>query len=135
MAKDTIIAVISISLGGFIYVFFRQDIIAFECLKPGTLDAIRVQVNMNGNCFENYFLFCIPDALWYLALLLLQFQYMQKCMMSQILLWISIILPFLLEVLQYYGICRGTLDGYDIFSYLIILILTLWTQKQNLSCF
>lgn len=131
MSKSAIIAIVCIALGGFIYLFFRQDIIAFGYLNSQVLDAIRRPVNVNGNVLFNYFLFCVPDALWYLALLLLQFQYRQKCVASQVLLGGSILLPFLLEVLQYYGICRGTFDWYDMLSYLIVLILVLWIQKQK----
>lgn len=134
VTKSAIVAVICIFLGGLIYVFFRQDIMAFRCLSPQMLDTIKWKVNLNGNGFGYYFLFCVPDALWYSALLLLQLQYVRKNIISQVLTWISIMLPFLLEVLQYYGVCRGTFDIYDILSYLIVLILILWIQKTKLSC-
>lgn len=135
LTKNTIAAVICIFLGGLIYVFFRQDIMAFKYLSPQILDTIKWQVNLNGNSFGYYFLFCFPDALWYSALLLLQLQYVQKNVMSEVLTWISIMLPFLLEVLQYYGVCRGTFDWRDILIYLIVLILISCTQKTKLSCF
>lgn len=135
VTKNTIIAVICIFFGGFIYVFFRHDIIAFKYLNQQLLDTIKWKGNLNGNFWSELFLFNIPDALWYLALLLLQFQYSQECIMSQLLLGISVMLPFILEVLQYYGVYRGTFDWYDIFSYLIILILILRAKKQKLRCF
>ena len=133
--KNTIAAVVCVFLGGLIYVFFRQDIMALRYLSPQMLDAIKCSVNLNGNRLGYYFLFCSPDALWYLALLLLQLQYLRKSVMSQVLVWVTIMIPFLLEMLQYYGVCRGTFDWCDILSYLIILILILWIQKPKLSCF
>lgn len=80
----------------------------------------------------NYFLvYCLPDALWYMSLLLLQtFFLAEKGLLNRLLIIIAIILPFLLEIFQYFEIISGTFDWYDILTYCLTLIFYLLCLKN-----
>ena len=120
-------------LGACIYLFFRQDVIFISWIEPDILNQIRIKLLENRN---NYFiyvlLYCVPDALWYAALLILQIPFYRLGRLNKVLVHISIILPFAMEVLQYIGLIPGTFDWLDIFTYcLTFIIITLCKRKHS----
>jgi len=124
--KDLLIAFLLILAGCLIYATCRQNIIFFHWLgNPKFLDLIRIDIQYKeGNIFLYFFLFCLADALWYMALLLFQKQfYNAESVISKILFYMSVALPFVLEFMQYFGVLPGTFDIADIGSYLLVLLI------------
>lgn len=131
--KNILIAVLSIIWGSVIYITSRQNIIVLDYLNaPILFNFIEIDVPYNDNLFLYCYLFCLPDALWYFALLLLQVQYYRRDFIySRIILYISILLPFILEILQLRNIISGTFDMMDILFYILILIIV-WIKEKKL---
>ena len=135
MRKQTIIAIILFFVGALIYAVFRQDIIFIQWFgNAKLLELIKIDFYYKkGNVFAYFLLFCLADMLWYIALLLLQKQfYNSENIFSKIVLIISILLPFALEILQYFKVIQGTFDIIDILLYLFILIIffVIWKRKK-----
>ena len=135
MPKSSYIALILLAVGCAFYAICRQDILFFSFLgKPKFLEWIRFDIHyQEGNIFLYFLLFCLPDMMWYMALLLFQKQfYNADSVFSKILLYLSALLPFVLEFMQYFGVISGTFDIADICFYLLTLIifLVLWKRKK-----
>ena len=133
-AKSIFLAISSLVAGSLIYLLFRQDIIAFYWIgKPQWLESFRITICNKGNNFLTYcLLYCVSDALWFFSLLILQFQFYDKnIIFCKILLYLTIALPFLLEILQYFKIIGGTFDILDILFYFIALLLVLIIKKNE----
>ena len=133
--KYLYIAIILILAGCSIYATCRQNIIFFHLLgKPKFLDLIRIDVYyQEGNVLLYFLLFCLPDMLWYMALLLFQRYFYNASVFSKILLYASVALPFVLEFMQYFGMFPGTFDIADIGCYLLVLLIfyffVIWKRK------
>ncbi|MDR0872908.1 MAG: hypothetical protein LBN27_05490 [Prevotellaceae bacterium] len=132
--KCLFIAGVLILAGSLIYAICRQDAIIFHIFgKPDFLDLIKIDIHYNENIFVYFLLFCLPDMLWYMALLLIQKQFYDKSIViSKILFYGSLLLPFALEIMQYFNVITGTFDIADILFYLLILLifLILWKRKK-----
>lgn len=121
------IALLLLLIGLSIYYFFRTPILAFTlfCIAPYE----HIAINTN-NTFYYFLVYCLPDALWYISLLLVQTLFLrEKGWLNYMLVGIAISLPFLLETSQYYGLVTGTFDWYDILTYCFTLILFLCLRK------
>lgn len=127
---DVIILVSSIALliiGAGVYFIFRTPIRIFEMLG---ITQYQIVVLETQNSFNYFLVFCSSDALWYMSLLLLQTFFLAgKGFVNRFLIVIAIILPFLLEMFQYFNIMCGTFDWYDILTYCLTLILFLCLKK------
>lgn len=127
---DVIILVASIALliiGAGVYFIFRTPIRIFEMLG---ITQYQIVVLETQNSFNYFLVFCSSDALWYMSLLLLQTFFLAgKGFVNRLLIIIAIILPFLLEMFQYFNIMCGTFDWYDILTYCLTLILFLCLKK------
>ena len=127
---DVIVFVVSIALlmiGTGIYFIFRTPIRVFEMLG---ITQYQIVVLETQNSFNYFLVFCSSDALWYMSLLLLQTFFLAgKGLVNRLLIVIAIILPFLLEMFQYFNIMCGTFDWYDILTYCLTLILFLCLKK------
>ena len=134
--KNTFWAILLLLIGGGIYATCRQDVIFLAPFRETKfLDFLKIDIRYhNGNVFTYFFLFCLPDGLWYLSLLLFQKQfYNANVLTSKILLITSALLPFALEFLQYFKVIKGTFDILDICFYLLILIIfvIIWKLKNH----
>lgn len=127
---DVIILVSSIALliiGAGVYFIFRTPIRIFEMLG---ITQYQIVVLETQNSFNYFLVYCSSDALWYMSLLLLQTFFLAgKGFVNRLLIVIAIILPFLLEMFQYFNIMCGTFDWYDILTYCLTLILFLCLKK------
>lgn len=120
-------AVLLLITGTGIYFFFRTPIIAFTQFHIAPDEYISSNTN---NPLVYFAVFCLPDALWYMSLLLIQTIFLkEKGWLNRLLVAIAVSLPFLLEIFQYYGLMKGTFDWYDVMSYLFTLILFLCLRK------
>lgn len=128
---DVIILVASIALliiGAGVYFIFRTPIRIFEMLG---ITQYQIVVLETQNPFNYFLVYCLPDALWYMSLLLLQTYFLVgKRLLNRLLIIIAIILPFLLEIFQYFEIISGTFDWYDILTYCLTLIFYLLCLKK-----
>ena len=135
MQKSTLWAILLLLIGGEIYVTCRQDVIFLAPFK-GTkiLDFFKIDISYyDGDILTYFLLFCLSDILWYIALLLLSKHfYNSSSIVSKILFYFTIFLPFLFEFLQYLKILTGTFDIVDIFFYLLTLLffIILWNRKK-----
>lgn len=117
-------------LGLSIYYFFRKPILAFTLFRIAPCEHIAINTS---NPFFYFVVYCLPDALWYMSLLLTQTFFQKETgWLNRLLLGIAISLPFLLETGQYYGFVSGTFDRLDIFTYCFTLILFLCLRKTSL---
>ena len=115
-------------IGTGIYLVFRTPIRAFEILGIAKHQVVVLETQ---NLFNYFLVYCLPDALWYMSLLLLQtYFFTGKGLLNYLLIFIAIILPFLLEVFQYFDIMCGTFDWYDILTYCLNLIFYLLCLKK-----
>lgn len=125
--KTSILSFLLLFLGACIYAFFRENIVFLNLIQ----DPFIPYKVLNGDSISFYIIrYCLPDALWYGALLLIQHKFLTNNIVSKICLYVSIILPFFIETLQYLHILSGTFDCLDILSYLLTLILFLCFQKK-----
>jgi hypothetical protein len=139
---DIYIAIALLFLGFVIYITCRQDVVfgIFVCISPsnvGLLEHLHIPLHYTGNILSYIFLFCLPDALWYFSLLLLQKYFYKSCSLwSKLLLVTAVLLPFVHELFQYFALLPGTFDMFDIYSYLLTLLvfLTLWRLQQIKLC-
>jgi hypothetical protein len=133
--RNIIIALLFLMLGMCIYATCRQDVIFLApFVETEWLEMIKITFLHNENLFVYFFLFHLPDMLWYMALLLLQMQFCNVATKgSNCLFTISVLLPFLLECLQYFKAIKGTFDVLDIIFYCLTLILFVLCQRKKLK--
>lgn len=127
--KDFLIAAASLYIGILIYLTCRSNIWAIDFIG---LEHLSFRPKLKNNMLLYLFIYCLPDALWYLSLLLLQIQfYHRTILLTRILWWCSVILPFIIELLQAIHFVPGTYDIYDIIFYLLTFIIILsWKRKK-----
>lgn len=122
-AGPYIIASICLIAGALLYVTSRENILFLDLLNIHSAPSLSLKT---GNPFMNWVVFSLPDGLWYWALLLIQSGLLnRKSFVSRLCMYVAVVLPFLIEVLQAYHLIRGTFDWIDIITYLFTLILFL----------
>ena len=120
-------AILLLLIGTGIYFFFRSPIIAFNIFHIAPDKYIAGNTN---NPFIYFVVYCLPDALWYMSLLLTQTFFLKETgWLNRLLVGIAISLPFLLEISQHFGLISGTFDWLDIITYCLTLILFLCLRK------
>lgn len=127
--KTYIFALASLLAGAIIYITCRTHIIFVEWLH---MDAFPSWQANTSNPFIYWLVFCLPDGLWYLALLLIQQRLLiKKSFISRICAITAVLSPFVIEWFQALHWMRGTFDWFDIITYLLILIIFLLCVKRN----
>ena len=129
ICKNIVLSIVSILLGTYIYIFYRQDIVFKTYFN---LDNIYNYQDCSNNFIKYYLIYCLPDALWYFALLIIQIELLTKIFFSQLLFLVSIALPFICEILQLFNKIKGTFDMRDVCIYLITLLIVLWKERKKL---
>ena len=123
-------AFLMLIIGAGIYYICRVPIIAFTKIHLAPVENIACATD---NPLIYFVVFCLPDALWYMSLLLIQTLFLEeKGWLNRLLVGIAISLPFLLETGQYIGLIAGTFDWFDIITYCLTLILFLCLRKTSL---
>ena len=127
-------------IGFFIYLFFREDsLLFFNWAEKINLYNILIEIrsifNPNNLVFHNWMTQILPDALWCYSyssffIIVLNKQINIKN------IWLFSI-PFFVavgfEFFQYFSILKGTFDLYDIFAYLLSVILSLLLLPKKLK--
>lgn len=125
-----ILAVVCLLAGTGIYYFFRTPIIAFAKLH---ITQVEIETINKANPLLYFLIYCLPDALWYMSLLLIQSLFFEeRGWLNRLLVGTAISLPFLLEIGQYFGFMSGTFDWCDIITYCFTLIIFLCLRKTSL---
>lgn len=124
------LVLVCLLLGTAIYYYFRVPVDAFAKLH---ITQVETQTVNKDNPFIYFLIYCLPDALWYMSLLLVQTLFFEeKGWLNRLLIGTAICLPFLLEAGQCFGFVSGTFDWYDILTYCITLILFLCLKRTSL---
>lgn len=129
--KRICLSFILLIVGCLLYLLYRNDILCFHIfgIKVHFIEIDKVTIN--DNAIYYFIAYCLGDGLWYLSLLLIQIEIGQKnIQLSRFLLYISILLPFIWELLQLVDIVRGTFDIMDILTYLFVILL-LWKKDEK----
>lgn len=117
-------------IGTGIYYFFRIPMIVFTKFHIASGEYI---VANTESSLIYFLVFCLPDALWYMSLLLIQTFFLNETgWLNRLLVSIAISLPFILEIGQYLGLISGTFDWFDIITYCFTLTLFLCLRKTSL---
>ena len=117
-----------ILIGTAIYIISRENIIFFDWIPDLILKTFR-GVTIEDNPKLGYFVkYCLPDGLWYTALLIFQSTFIDRSFLSKTLYWICVILPFAWEIAQLHQSVRGTFDPMDMVVYFIVFILFTLTR-------
>lgn len=118
--------------GALIYAFLRQNVLFLTFIPSDLLAKIKIDIDYSNCTIVTYFIiFCLPDALWYAALLIFQSGLSEKDIAAKSVFIASVLLPFIYEMMQKTGQIPGTFDWMDIFTYtLTLLILFLCQRKQ-----
>lgn len=128
---DMFVSVLLLACGGFIYLVFRPDVIFLQWLDIGIVDAPHFLICHEDNIFAYMLIFCLPDALWYAALLVAQLPFMQENRGSMIVFGIAAVLPFALEIFQYTQLITGTFDWLDVAIYIVVLIIFVLCERRR----
>lgn len=126
-----LIAGFMIVIGTFIYLYSRQDIIFFRFVPDCVLNSFKGFIHGPTSMQQYVMFFCLPDGLWYGALLLFQSIFKITSFVSMIVFGISMALPFILELLQLIKFVPGTFDPLDMLTYFIVLIIFILCQKTK----
>ena len=120
--------------GALIYATCRQEVLFLMPISPELLAKIKSEVDY-ANCglITSWAIFCLPDALWYMALLVFQLGLCSEGFLAKIVFGASIALPFVLEVSQKYGVMPGTFDWFDILIYLLTFAIFVLCQQKRLK--
>jgi hypothetical protein len=118
----SIIAFLPLLFGGLIYICFRdENIFFFSWFKILNIDySFLRQVNIGNNIISTYIIYNLPHGLWVLSGLLFLKLFLEK--ENRICLFYSTIfigIAISLEILQYFGIRRGTFDIFDLITIII----------------
>lgn len=138
MNKALIIRLVTAGLmiivGAIIYIISRNDIIFLDWIPHTIIEKMR-HYSLTNTSFSGYFIiYCLPDGLWYGALLVYQSSFLSKSKASRGIYLTSIILPFILELLQIYKDVPGTFDPLDLLVYFLTLtIFILFSNNRHVK--
>ncbi len=126
-----LISLLLLIVGAGIYFYYRIPIFVFQELNIP--QKYRFHLNTH-NPLVYFTIFCLPDALWYISLLLIETIFLPLISsIRKISFILALCLPFILEFLQHFGIISGTFDICDVITYCTILVIYLLCIKKNLS--
>lgn len=118
--------------GALIYAFLRQDVLFLTFIPSDLLAKIKIDIDYSNCTIVTYFIiFCLPDALWYAALLIFQSGLSEKDIAAKSVFIASVLLPFIYEMMQKTGQIPGTFDWMDIFTYTLTLLILLLCQRKQ----
>ena len=128
-----LLSLLFLILGSVIYIYLRprQDIIFVQNLPFEFKTQIPKEVCYGSPRY--LLIYCLPDAMWYTALLFCQLALISNNVVSKIILSTAIISPFVLELGQSAGLVNGTFDVLDILSYLCVLTFFILWYKKSLN--
>lgn len=116
--------------GAWIYIISRNNIVFVDLMPPELIELLKI-TDINTSSYLGYFIsYCLPDGLWYGALLLFQDAIAIESPDSKTVFRASAALPFILELLQCVKIVPGTFDLFDLMTYAIVLAIYLHSRHS-----
>ncbi|WP_298302516.1 hypothetical protein [Hydrotalea sp.] len=100
------------------YFLLQPNIFLFQVLHLSIHPVFVIHSNFLRHFLMGYF----ADGLWCTALCLLTWLLKELNYLSTAGIIFILVLPFLTEILQYFGIIGGTFDWLDILTYLLIIL-------------
>lgn len=136
MSVRVVISSLLLLAGALIYATCRQEVLFLMPFSPELLAKIKIEIDY-ANCtpITSWIVFCLPDALWYMALLIFQLGLCDGEFSDKLLFGLSVVLPFILETMQWFGIMSGTFDWLDVLTYLLTLKLFIVCQRKQFVMF
>lgn len=123
-------AFLMLIFGAWIYIISRNNIVFVDLMPPELIELLKI-TDINTSSYLGYFIsYCLPDGLWYGALLLFQDAIAIKSPDSKTVFRASAVLPFILELLQCVKIVPGTFDLFDLMTYAIVLAIYLHSRHS-----
>ena len=123
------LALACLMVGAMMYALCRIDIVFIRFLGLESLPHVSVDT---ANPLVYWIVYCLPDGLWYMALLLVQHKIVQRdSFLSRSCWYLAVLLPFVIEGLQALHWISGTFDWCDIATYLFTLILFVLCVRKD----
>ena len=136
--KLLILHLLSLTLGGCIYLFFRSDTLLmfdwFEKLLPSkSLEAIRTYTLPIKKDLPGWVIFSLPDGLWNLSYVCLMFSVWEGAINTKSIQWALLIptIGILSELFQLINIVPGTFDILDMMFYFCGFLLPFFLILKN----
>ena len=137
MRKLIFLSILSILLGGVIYIAFRSSsIILFKWIDYIVLidpvENLRIVTLPYKKYLSKWFLYSLPDGLWMFSYSCIVLVIWKRKITKYSLLWLLSLpmISILFEVLQYYNYFNGTFDIVDIFFFLMGSLLPILINKK-----
>ena len=137
MRKLIFLSILSILLGGVIYIAFRSSsIILFKWIDYIVLidpvENLRIVTLPYKEYLPKWFLYSLPDGLWMFSYSCIVLVIWKRKITKYSLLWLLSLpmISILFEVLQYYNYFNGTFDIVDIFFFLMGSLLPILINKK-----
>jgi|TARA_B110000211_G_scaffold2155_1_gene2643 hypothetical protein len=137
MRKLIFLSILSILLGGVIYIAFRSSsIILFKWIDYIVLidpvENLRIVTLPYKEYLSKWFLYSLPDGLWMFSYSCIVLVIWKRKITKYSLLWLLSLpmISILFEVLQYYNYFNGTFDIVDIFFFLMGSLLPILINKK-----
>ena len=132
MSPRAYISFLLLLAGALIYATCRQEVLFLMPFDAEWLAKIRIEVDCaECDALTSWIIFCLPDALWYAALLTIQLVLCDGGTVGKSLFGFSVAFPFLFESMQWLGVMPGTFDWLDIVIYLLTLITFILCQRRQ----
>lgn len=112
-------SVILLGAGILIYVYFRQNVGFLDCVRS----SLPQERCLSDTAFDVFVRDNLADGLWYAALIAGQCACYRPTIVGKVVFLLSLMLPFMMEYMQFEGIVYGTGDVVDLLTYLWILII------------
>ena len=131
-----ILSVVLLLTGGLIYLLFRPTtlllfrVAAWIGLTPVIEGARETVTNRHP---DEFLVYCLPNGLWAMAYILVTDSLLQVHSTGTRLL-VGAVIPLLgafSELLQSFGLLRGTFDWLDLACYMVPYFLYIWILTQN----
>ena len=137
MRKLIFLSILSILLGGVIYIAFRSSsIILFKWIDYIVLidpvENLRIVTLPYKEYLSEWFLYSLPDGLWMFSYSCIVLVIWKRKITKYSLLWLLSLpmISILFEVLQYYNYFNGTFDIVDIFFFLMGSLLPILINEK-----
>lgn len=129
MVIRLLLAVLMTIIGGLLYIFTRQGIVFFRVISDSIINQFNNTIIDCSSTFQYIIVYCLPDGLWYGALILFQSVFLNNTIISKTIFGVSILLPFIWELLQLMKVLPGTFDPFDVVVCFFTLIILILCQK------
>ncbi len=130
------ISLLCLLTGAVIYLLYKPSSYFIQALfSAQTVSILREKLSWAMTIFPDtlFIKHHLPDMLWYQSLLfiVLYLYHIKKIFHPGIIYYFILLLPFILEVLQFVHLIPGTFDWIDIFLYIVLLFLNYYIYIEK----